>query len=65
MQRLNEIPNPNVDYKDTLNKGGIVVEGWDLATDEDGFIKAPPHLADQLASHGFVRAVRPPKAVKR
>lgn len=52
--RISEIPNKNAYYKDTLKKGGIVIEGWDLGTNDDGYVAAPPHLADQMKAHGFV-----------
>lgn len=42
-----------VRYADTKGAGGITVRGFELETDEDGYIEAPPDLAADIAPHGF------------
>ena len=41
-------------YADTLATGGITVRGFELQTDEDGLIEAPPDLAKEIEPHGFL-----------
>lgn len=62
----NKFPNQNVTFFDSRRCGGVSVRGFFLETDDDGFVEAPPALADELAPHGFLRKDRPdPAALQR
>ena len=52
-------PTNSATYKDTQGKGRIVVRGYTLTADDQGFIEAPADIADEILPHGFVKAQRP------
>ena len=49
-----KFPNTNVRFRDTRGAGGVSVEGYELHTDDDGFVEAPPRLQGHLSAHGFL-----------
>jgi hypothetical protein len=57
----NSFANSMTTYKDTFGKGAISVRGFNLETDEDGFIEGPPDIAADIAPHGFLPMPRPEK----
>ncbi len=48
-----------VRYADTKGAGGITVRGFELETDEDGYIEGPPDLAKDVEPHGFFQEGTP------
>ncbi len=56
-----KIPNTSTTFKDTFGRGKILIRGWTLEADEDGFIECPPDFASELAAHGFLPQARPVK----
>ena len=60
-----QYPSGMTTFKDTYKRGKIVVAGFTLEADEDGFIEAPETLAREIEPHGFVKQARPVKAAKR
>ena len=59
MSQGHQFPNSIRTYKDTFKRGQISVRGFNLVTDEGGFIEAPADLAKDIEPHGFIPMARP------
>lgn len=58
---VSSFPSGLTTFKDTKGCGRIVVRGFTLEVDEDGFIEAPADVAREIEPHGFIQQGRPAK----